>query len=73
MQKWIARSDADYVRIAIEAAGDLPRLADLRQKLRAHMAASALGDARRYTAAVEQAYRAMWLRWCKQTQKRSSS
>ena len=65
MQDWVARSDEDYVRIAIEAASDLPHLAGLRQRLRAHMAASAVGDAKRYPAAVERAYRSMWLRWCK--------
>jgi hypothetical protein len=29
------------------------------------MAASPLGDAKLYTAAVERAYRSMWLQWCK--------
>ena len=72
LRDWIAKDDANYVRIAIEASRDLPRLAGLRQQLRAHMAASAVGDAKRYTAAVEQIYRSIWQRWCKQAQKRSS-
>jgi len=29
------------------------------------MAASEIGDAARYTRAVEAAYRTMWRRWCR--------
>jgi predicted O-linked N-acetylglucosamine transferase (SPINDLY family) len=72
MQDWFARSDADYARIALKAAGNLPRLAGLRQRLRAQMAGSVVGDTQRYTAAVEKAYRSMWLRWCKQSLPRKS-
>jgi len=64
MQDWIARDEEDYVRIAVEASRNLPRLADLRRNLRARMAATAIGDARKYAQAVEAAYRTMWRRWC---------
>ena len=59
-----ASSAEDYVRIAAELAGDLPRLAELRATLRPRMQASPLMDARRFARNVEAAYRAMWAHWC---------
>lgn len=64
MQDWIARSEDDYVRIAVEAARDLPRLARMRSELRRRIAESAFGDPERYAQSVEAAYRSMWRRWC---------
>ena len=64
MHEWIADSDQEYVRIALQAAQDLPRLARTRADLRQRLAASAFGDPERYTRAVEEAYRSMWRRWC---------
>lgn len=61
---WIAQTDADYVRIAVDAARDLPRLARTREQLRSRLAESIVGDVRTYTRAVETAYRSMWRRWC---------
>jgi protein O-GlcNAc transferase len=59
-----ASSEEDYVRIAVELAGDLARLAELRSTLRARMSASPLMDAPRFARNVEAAYRFMWERWC---------
>ena len=59
-----ASSEEDYVRIAEELAGNLPRLADLRATLRPRMQASPLMDARRFARNVEAAYRSMWQSWC---------
>ena len=72
MQDWIARSDEEYVRIAVQAARDLPGLARLRGELRPRLAASMVGDVQRYTRSVEAAFRAMWRRWCAQTTRTSS-
>jgi len=58
-----ASSEEDYVRIAAELAGDLPRLAELRATLRARMQASPLMDAPRFARNVEAAYRSIWKRW----------
>ena len=58
-----APSKADYVRMTVELAGDLPRLAELRATLRARMRASPLMDAPRFARNVESAYRKMWERW----------
>ena len=59
-----ASSEEDYVRIAVELAGNLARLADLRATLRPRMQASPLMDAPRFARNVEAAYRSMWERWC---------
>jgi protein O-GlcNAc transferase len=55
---------AQYIRIAIELAGDLPRLARLRAGLRKRMLGSDLCDARGFARDVEAAYRQMWRQWC---------
>ena len=72
MPEWIARSDEEYVRIAVQAARDLPGLARLRAELRSRLAASMLGDVQRYTREVEAALRSMWRRWCAQNTRTSS-
>jgi predicted O-linked N-acetylglucosamine transferase (SPINDLY family) len=59
-----ASSEEGYVRMAVELAGDLPRLADLRATLRPRMLASPLMDAPGFTRNVEAAYHSMWERWC---------
>ena len=64
LEDWVARDDADYVRIAVEAARDPQSLQALRQTMRARLAGSDFGDAGRYVRGVERAYRAMWRRWC---------
>ena len=53
-----------YVDIAIGLARDLPRLARLREELRARMASSPLCDGPRFTGHLEAAYRVMWQHWC---------
>jgi len=58
-----ASSEDGYVRIAVELAGNLPRLAELRATLRVRMQASPLMDAPRFARNVEAAYRKMWERW----------
>jgi len=58
-----ASSEEDYVRMAVELAGNLPRLAELRATLRPRMQASPLMDAPRFARNVEAAYRSMWERW----------
>jgi predicted O-linked N-acetylglucosamine transferase (SPINDLY family) len=60
----VARSQAEYVRIAADLAGDLPRLADLRAGLRDRLRASPLGDVPTFTRDLEAAYRELWRSWC---------
>ena len=59
-----AHSEAEYVRIAGDLAGDLPRLSGLRATLRQRMAQSPLMDAPRFARNMEAAYRQMWRQWC---------
>jgi predicted O-linked N-acetylglucosamine transferase (SPINDLY family) len=61
-----ARSEEEYVRIAGELAGDLPRLGNLRANLRQRMAQSPLMDAPRFARNIEAAYRQVWRQWCAQ-------
>jgi predicted O-linked N-acetylglucosamine transferase (SPINDLY family) len=60
----IARTPEQYVQIAAELAGNLPRLAELRRTLRARMEVSPLMDAPRFARNIEAAYRQMWRNWC---------
>jgi len=60
----IAQTPQKYVQIAMDLAGDRPRLAELRRTLRARMRASPLMDAPRFARNIEAAYRQMWRKWC---------
>ena len=60
----VAATPEEFVRIAMELAGDLPRLEGLRATLRDRMRGSPLMDAPRFARGIEAAYRTMWQRWC---------
>jgi predicted O-linked N-acetylglucosamine transferase (SPINDLY family) len=64
LPEWIAQTPEEFVKIACEQAGDLPRLAELRASLRPRMAASPLVDAPRFARNIEATYREMWRKWC---------
>jgi len=64
LQDWIARTPEEYVRLAVEKAGDLAGLARLRRELRSRMAASPLLDFEQFTRNLEGEYRRMWRAWC---------
>jgi predicted O-linked N-acetylglucosamine transferase (SPINDLY family) len=64
--EWIAASPEEYVKIAVNLAKDLPRLAELRSSLREKMRTSPLMDAPRFARDMEAAYRKMWRSWCEQ-------
>jgi protein O-GlcNAc transferase len=63
-----AETPDDYVRIASQLAGDLPRLAGLRAGLREQMRHSPLMDGAQFARGVESAYRTMWRQWCARPQ-----
>jgi predicted O-linked N-acetylglucosamine transferase (SPINDLY family) len=63
----IAQTPEQYVRIALELAGNLPRLAAMRSTLRQQIKESPLMDAGRFVRDVEAAYRTMWRTWCETT------
>ncbi len=66
LTRFVARDQAGYVATAVAVARDLGALESLRAELPQLIAGSAIGDARRYAAAVEDAYRAVWRRYCAQ-------
>jgi predicted O-linked N-acetylglucosamine transferase (SPINDLY family) len=59
----VARDFDEYVEIAASLAGDLPRLAALRARLRERMAASPLCDGRRFAANLMTLLRDVWRQW----------
>lgn len=61
---YIASTPADYVRIAVAAAGRPDALAALRSGLRDRVAGSPLCDGAAFTRNLEDAYRTMWRTWC---------
>ena len=60
----IARDLDEYVEIAVALAGDLPRLAAIRARLRQQMAASPLCDGPRFAANLAALLCDVWRRWC---------
>ncbi len=59
----IAKTQDQYVAIAIALARDPARRTQLRTTMRQRMQNSPLMDAPRFARAVEGAYREMWRRW----------
>jgi predicted O-linked N-acetylglucosamine transferase (SPINDLY family) len=66
LRELAAFTEDDYVRIARELAGDIPRLANLRATLRARMENSVIMDQSQFARQIEAAYRSMWREWCNQ-------
>ena len=60
---WAVHTPEDYVALAARWAGELDNLARLRAGLRDRMLPT-LCDAQCFTRRLEEAYRAMWRRWC---------
>ena len=60
----IAETPEEYRRLAVRLAHDLPRLANLRGRLRSMMVQSPLCDGPGFAKKIEDAYRWMWRRWC---------
>ncbi|HET6246366.1 MAG TPA: tetratricopeptide repeat protein [Tepidisphaeraceae bacterium] len=58
-----ADSNDGFVETAVELAGDVNRLCELRATLRGRLEQSPLMDASRFARNMEAAYRAMWGRW----------
>lgn len=61
--EWIAKTEDEYVEIAVALASDLDALAALRSGLRAEMEASPLRDEVGFARKVENAYKEMFARW----------
>jgi protein O-GlcNAc transferase len=64
LPEWIAANGEDYVARAVSHAGDLPRLARLREGLRQQLLVSPFCDAPRFARHFADALRGMWAQWC---------
>ena len=68
LKELAAETPEQFVAMAAQLAGDLPRLEDLRRTLRQRMLQSPLMDANRFARNMESVYRQIWRRWCRQRQ-----
>lgn len=64
LPEWVGRDEAEYVRVAVDAARDVPGLAALRAGLRGKVAALPLADVPGFARHLESALRDAWRRWC---------
>lgn len=64
MPELIAESVEAYIDLAVRLSRDRQRLEAWRAGFRARVGRSPLVDAGRFIAELEDAYRAMWRRWC---------
>jgi protein O-GlcNAc transferase len=60
----IAADERQYLAIAAELAGDIPRLKELRKTLRDRLRNSPIMDEKTFARDIESAYRQMWRNWC---------
>ena len=59
-------TEKEYVTKAVALAGQLDSLAKIRQTLRDRLRASPLLDKRRIASQLEEKYRLIWQRWCRE-------
>jgi protein O-GlcNAc transferase len=64
LTEWIALTSEDYVRRAVQLAGEREVLTELRGTLRQRMRESPLMDELEFARDIEDAYRQMWRAWC---------
>ena len=68
LKELAAETPEQYISMAAQLAGDLPRLEDLRRTMRQRMLQSPLMDANRFARNMESVYRQIWRRWCRDRQ-----
>ncbi|KAM3296288.1 hypothetical protein ACQJBY_038554 [Aegilops geniculata] len=60
----VAKTEDEYVSLALELASDVSALEELRKSLRELMIKSPVCDGESFTRGLESAYRSMWHRYC---------
>jgi protein O-GlcNAc transferase len=65
LQRLAAATPREFAKIAADLAGDIPRLAELRDSLRPRMLESPLMDGPRFAGGVEAAFRQIWKDFCR--------
>ncbi len=63
LHDWIAKDEDEYIELAVQKAGDLTGLAELRRELRGKLESSPLCDAKSFAQNLENAFRQMWGRF----------
>lgn len=66
LESLVASTPEEYVAKASTLAQDLEALVEMRFSMRDRMAASTLCNARAFAQSVENAFRQMWRKWCKE-------
>jgi predicted O-linked N-acetylglucosamine transferase (SPINDLY family) len=64
LHEWVTDSETRYAELAVKYASQPDYLSRLRSELSATVLASASGNTKNYTMAVEAAYRTMWREYC---------
>ena len=64
LPEYISHDEADFVRKGAALAADVNQVINLRGKLRARFAESAMGQPALIAAGLDSALRAIWRRWC---------
>ncbi len=67
--EWIATSEDEYIKKAIELARDLPALAHVRSRLRTELENGPLMDESSFARRMERAYREMFFHWVQENPK----
>lgn len=65
LRELVAGDEESYIRRAVKLAMDVDLRTNLRSGLRRRMSESTLLDGRAVAASLEDAYRLMWRRWCR--------
>lgn len=60
----IAQTPEDYIKLAVQLAGNTERLGQLRARMRERMRNSPVCDGKTFVRALEDNYRAFWVKWC---------
>ncbi|KAL9995277.1 putative UDP-N-acetylglucosamine--peptide N-acetylglucosaminyltransferase SPINDLY [Helianthus debilis subsp. tardiflorus] len=64
LERLVAKTEDEYIRLAIELASDVTSLSSLRMDLRNLMSKSALCNGSKFITGLESAYRDMWRGYC---------
>ncbi|XP_078435276.1 tetratricopeptide repeat (TPR)-like superfamily protein [Wolffia australiana] len=65
LESLVARTEDEYVQVAIQLASDVASLSELRSGLRDRMLNSPVCDGAKFTAGLQVTFRRLWRRYCR--------
>src|SRR5690606_21290218 len=65
----VAKTEDEYIKIAVQLAKDVERLKKIRNELRPKMLNSPLCDGKSFTQELEQQFGKIWRAYCNETKK----